>query len=473
MAEAIISRRGYGVEGKPKKLTSSAIVVNTAWKVPNGVSSIDVRIFGGGGGGGLQSGGGGGWMNNGTIGVYEGQIINITIGKGGNSTNNSFKNGGSGGTTSFGTYLSANGGEGGKGQARRFEGGNGGSGGGSMYGNGGEGYQFGGGGAYSTLSTTTTIQINRKGGNGGIWGGGGGIFCGGGGNIISQYIQIYAYGGTGGMYGGGGGSHTKAFFNNYPSSVHIPSYCYAYGGNGGLYGGGGGAVSGAHTQAIANYGYGGTYGGNGGSGIINSIRESAWSNYTNIYDSSKPANNGVNTIGMNDILTAGNDILTGNGECGNIVGSGGGGYGGSTNINYIFGDDNRYILSGGIGGGGYGGSYNQLLFNMTKMYIWGGGGCGYGSSGGLSLGGGGGGYGRIADGGSYCGGGGGYFSKGGNGFSIIQSIGVMAGGGGGYGDGGGADTDTGYGGGGMSYHSTELESKSIGGNGICIIQWYE
>ena len=186
MAEAIISRRGYGIDGKPQ-LRTETITGNTNWIVPltRGNNSISVRLFGGGAAGTQSYGGGGGWMNNGEFtNLTPNQIIQITIGDGGNNIGTQ-----SGGTTSFGTYLSANGGSGI----------NGGSGGGGW--EGGKGYQFGGGGG------------NANGGDGGIWGGGGGGF--------------YKNGGNGGTYGGGGGCGMPV--------IEIAFH----GGNGGIYGGGG------------------------------------------------------------------------------------------------------------------------------------------------------------------------------------------------------------------------------------------
>ena len=125
MAEAIISRRGYDASGKPRLITET-FITNTSWTVPNDIrGNISIRIFGGGGGGGRRSGGGGGWMNNGEIMINKGEIIQVTIGKGGIGSNG--VNGSSGGTSSFGVYMSATGGEGGI----YGHGGNGGSGGGS------------------------------------------------------------------------------------------------------------------------------------------------------------------------------------------------------------------------------------------------------------------------------------------------------------------------------------------------------
>ena len=123
MSEAIISRRGYNSAGKPTLVTET-IISNTTWKVPNHYGNISVMIFGGGGGGcgidqlsstGQQytyagSGGGGGWMNNGEFSIQNKTSVSITIGKGGQGNNGGSAS--AGGTSSFGTYLSANGGGG-------------------------------------------------------------------------------------------------------------------------------------------------------------------------------------------------------------------------------------------------------------------------------------------------------------------------------------------------------------------------
>ena len=161
MAEAIISRRGENNRGP--LLKTETIISNREWIVPAAINNeFSIMIFGGGGGGTtvtdesadylMGSGGGGGWMNTETLTLRENSSIYITIGTGG-ETKVGYDYGmigNSGGTTSFGGYLSANGGEG----ATYNKGGNGGSGGGvgcRLYddspGRGGTGYQFGGGGS--------------------------------------------------------------------------------------------------------------------------------------------------------------------------------------------------------------------------------------------------------------------------------------------------------------------------------------
>ena len=60
MSEAIISRRGYGPEGKPTMYTQT-FTGNATFTVPNTLKgSVHVLLFGGGGGGSLEDHGGGG-----------------------------------------------------------------------------------------------------------------------------------------------------------------------------------------------------------------------------------------------------------------------------------------------------------------------------------------------------------------------------------------------------------------------------
>ena len=171
------------------------ITESQTWKVPDGVTSVAVRLFGGGGGakGSNYSypyaGGGGGEMVSAIVDVSKEVSVPVTIGRGGAGGTDSNKAGGNGGVTSFGTLLSANGGTGG---AANGPGGNGGSGGGGkMYGTGGNGSYGGGGGAAQGI-------YNRPAGNGGTYGGGGGG------------TDRYYPAGNGGTYGGNGGRDTSA-----------------------------------------------------------------------------------------------------------------------------------------------------------------------------------------------------------------------------------------------------------------------
>jgi hypothetical protein len=88
--------------------------------VPNGVTTVRVKVLGGGGGGGyhttMPSGGGGaGGKAVGILGnLVPGSVIAVTVGAGG-SAPASAGNGTNGGQSSFGTYMTANGGVGGNG----------------------------------------------------------------------------------------------------------------------------------------------------------------------------------------------------------------------------------------------------------------------------------------------------------------------------------------------------------------------
>ena len=119
-----------------RKVAKTVIITETQdWTVPAHTGEIDVRIFGGGGGGsgGYSSndgtvgggGGGGGHMAHDTFDLAEGTSVVVTIGAGGTG-GSSVKNGG---TSSFGSYLSAAGGNRGE-DAGTTTGGDGGTGGG-------------------------------------------------------------------------------------------------------------------------------------------------------------------------------------------------------------------------------------------------------------------------------------------------------------------------------------------------------
>lgn len=278
MSEAIIAKRNKGdSSGSGGSGTAiynvEYITENAVWTMPSNIinNSIYVWIFGGGGGGwaantndmynGYGTGGGGGWMNNSQLIITPGTRISIQLGEGGRSRgiygNSSVS---SGGTTSFGSYLSANGGDAGS-MTSGGNGGSGGGGGGRWNAKGGRGYQFGGGGGWNDA------------GQGGPWGGNGGTrnkygengintstwtnLIGndpGGWGISGDYLvghDVIGFGAGGGGFGGNGG---KGFATYYPKSC----------GGGGGYGGDG--ERGWQAGSGGGGGYSGTLYGNWASG---------------------------------------------------------------------------------------------------------------------------------------------------------------------------------------------------------------
>lgn len=159
---------------------------STNWVAPNDIigKATVICVGGGGGGGGNRNadaggGGGSGYIEIGSVEITPGQTYRIVIGAGGaggigntGTVQRPATDGDAGGSTSFGSLLTAQGGAGGK------------QGGTSL---GGDGEAGGGAGGRSTT------QNGRNGGAGRIYGGGGGAGYG-----VSN-------GGAGGTYGAGGG----------------------------------------------------------------------------------------------------------------------------------------------------------------------------------------------------------------------------------------------------------------------------
>ena len=427
MAEAIISRRGFktGGSSSANKITQ-VFTSNQTFYAPKAINnSFEVRVFGGGGGCSLMyqntrpgsnnsgttringysaSGGGGGWMNNGIVSLSEGQAVIITIGDGGKSQINNFQ-GITGGTTSFGGYLSANGGSGayrhtdGTGIYTYEEmfGGEGGSGGGCCFNNGkitsgGDGYQFGGGGTGPDRGNKGGWDgISHKAGNGGIWGGGGGFavwlsILNAGLSTQSTDTQMYitmpndfSYyldHSIGGIYGGNGGvSFDQNSFNNVNYNGRNGTNTIGLLNNSELEGEGLGSKGSINSNRGFYFGATGAGGGYGGCGGIGGSSTGRW-NYHHY---------------LADQKTNYFYILPG----------GGGGYGANG------GNGNSSVFAGG-GGGGYIGK----------------GGDGWGSnswSNFRSFGGGGGGYGKGADkSAAGFGGGGSVYQPGGSGICIVQ-----------------------------------------------------
>jgi len=237
-----------GTFGTGKVMTYGA--GSYSFVVPSGISSVRVRMWGAGGCGAnsvssYTGGGGGGFALKVIEGLSSGDSILITVGAAATSPNSA----GSGGTSSFGSYVSATGGQnavstnssrvGGVGTGgdinfaggSSYAGGNGGGGGAaSLFGNGGNGwaiYPFpNSGGADGGFSFGTTKQDNLRSAKNGFGYGGYDY------TSLAQYAQpitnidligtgqggrvIYesginggggSHGGSGGFPGGGGGSY--------------------------------------------------------------------------------------------------------------------------------------------------------------------------------------------------------------------------------------------------------------------------
>ena len=263
--DTTVKKVNFKAGGGKKRLVTEVIAWTQKWVVPEGVTSVNVRIFGAGGGGGWGSYQGGGCGGNGgnmaykTLSVTPGETHTITIGKGGEGSTTS-PYGTAGGSSSFGTLLSASGAYtnstgggsspfggsgGGSGRAAGAYGGNGGS---SFNTNGtkgtntiGLGLDFEGagkGGKKGTKNTEPEADYGEGGGGGnGGYGGNGGN----GGNGGEGWENTPT--GASGGHGGGGG----------------------YGGNGGN-GGDGGDYYRDFSGSDGGHGGGGGYGGNGGNG---------------------------------------------------------------------------------------------------------------------------------------------------------------------------------------------------------------
>lgn len=361
MGEAMIMRAmdGKNVTGVAANFHTEILNKDTDWIVPmNLIGNVRVLLFGAGGNG--PYGAAGGNMNNKSIsGLKGGSTIHVTVGQ--SIANNN------GGTTSFGTYLSATGGE------------------------------------YSRLSMD---KNNRKAASGGT--GAGGLGPGVGSRYgdpfketMSGYIDgVYHTGlwkpcdGGDGTYGGGGGGAASSESFNGGNSTYT-TFNGGNGGNGGIYGGGGGA--GGLNNKSGQIGIGGKYGGNGGSG--GNAKYNTMIANPPITRGSLPAENGTNTAAFNANT---NLDFYGNGRAGNVspmtgnifnrwagAGGGGGGYGGAGGNAYGGYNDNgsdsdsgsswiwnRAYSAGAGGGGGYGGRGASGGNNGN-----GGGGGGYGGSG--------------------------------------------------------------------------------------------
>ena len=234
---------------------------NTTFTVPIGVSTIRVRVVGGGGGGGAPA-----------------------------------SAGTAGGTTSFGSYISATGGTGGSGTT----GGTGGTGAGGIWnvsgGVGGSSVNAGGGAAGSSIGNggvggTSDNNTHGGGGGGGVGSNNGGsvTYAGSGGNApgaggggssgpgggLTGPSGGAAVGGVGGADSAGGNAAPGAAGASSPTGITV-RFPFdqlpggggggATSGNGGAGGPGGGGGGAYNASASANGGPGGVGGGGGGAG---------------------------------------------------------------------------------------------------------------------------------------------------------------------------------------------------------------
>ena len=178
----------------------ATFITSTNFQVPNGVALLRVRLSGGGGGGGAGTptfgggGGGAGGYAEGIIPVTPGQVFAVVVAQGGTAGLAGGTPAGVGGSSSFGTIMSASGGFGGAS---------------------GSTYAFGGSpgaGAGGAINISGGYGSDGNGGNFVFAGNGGASFFGGGGRAAAsssavQQIAEAPGSGGGGCYGvqGNGG----------------------------------------------------------------------------------------------------------------------------------------------------------------------------------------------------------------------------------------------------------------------------
>lgn len=318
-------------KGKAEPVVETRVFTkSTTWTIPDGVTSVFVRIFGGG-----SNRGGGGNMNTGTFTVTPGSTVPITIGNASNTI--------AGNPSSFGSYITASGGDGG----------NGGSGaGGGIY-SVGIGYYGGGGGAGDSYAG------GGVGGNGGIYGGGGG----GSGANAYDYTE-WTQGGIGGTYGGNGGNGGRGCNSDAGKNNLV-----AQNGCAGAYG----------TNTLGNNTVPKDLQGTGSPGV-GGLRSGRYSN--NYYWYSGGGGGGGGGFGGN-----GGNGGPGQSDGRGGAGGGGGGFGSNGGNGSEVGSSN-YTFGGG--GGGYGGDGSDGIYENSSVRI-GGAGGGYfatGASMGFAAGGG-------------------------------------------------------------------------------------
>lgn len=241
---------------------------NDTWTKPEGAKVVEVFAIGGGGGGGkgaagaagtTRPGGSGGGAGGAVIGQFDATLLTdtvpITVGAGGTAGTVSgvFNQGGSGGNSSFGTYVSAGGGVGGPSGNFFLVATTGGAAGASSLTVG-----AGGGGAF------TGVGFQMPGTNGHVGSGAGGAAISNA-NVTSPALaggnSSAGAGGTGGGASSAGGNGTAGSGTNGGAGGGGGGTASA-GGNGGKNGGGGGGGGAALSPAVAGNG------GTGGAGIV-------------------------------------------------------------------------------------------------------------------------------------------------------------------------------------------------------------
>ncbi|MFA5086796.1 MAG: type II secretion system protein [Candidatus Paceibacterota bacterium] len=241
------------------QFTYVAVPGSYSWTIPSGITSIEYLVVAGGGGGGYGGGGGGGGFRTGTYTVAEGNVVTITVGKGGTGSNSAPTSGSNSVFGITGSAITSNGG--GAGGVTNTAGSPGGSGGGGGVNSTIAAYAGGAGNTPATSPSqgnnggnTTGVACSPAGGGGGAGAAGGpGNSSGPGVGGVGAQSSIT---GTATYYAGGGGGDALC---NYGSKAGGNGG----GGNNGQPGvdglGGGGGAGGRDT---------GYTGKNGGSGII-------------------------------------------------------------------------------------------------------------------------------------------------------------------------------------------------------------
>ena len=283
-----------------KRITYSG--ADQTFTVPNGVTSLDVRLWGAAGGGANssyylnQGGGGGGGFAKGTISVTGGQVLGIVIGQGGvpNSIANTYGGGGAGGNS---VNVSSRGGS--------------------------------GGGASAVFSSAPIILANAliaAGGGGGASPGADSLnpsAGGGGGNVAGQDAVPSASGRAGTQSAGGAAATLNSLCSPLPTAGTLGSggngggsttaSVEGGGGGGGGYWGGGGGM--CQTPSNNQNGAGG-----GGSGYTaGSVTGASMANGANFAYSGGSCSGTSNSGGASDPLYSAG---TGQGSC---YGTGGNG----------------------------------------------------------------------------------------------------------------------------------------------------